>query len=130
MTMSWPIRTLCSGLFVAAAVPGHASPAWGQVARIEIHPFGSMTLTDEEFLAGRADGKPVTLAGELRIPRPRTARLPAVVLVHASGGVPGSIADRSRFRHDLGVVTFTVDSFTGRGIVRPSTTKIALAASP
>lgn len=94
----------------------YASVASAQVAKIEVYPIQSMTLTDDEFLAGKKEGKPVTLAGELRIPRPGTARLPAVVLVHGSGGVSGYIGDWSKFLNALGVATFTLDSFSGRGI--------------
>jgi len=45
---------------------GHA-----QVARVGAHPLPSMTVSDQEFLTGRKDGKPVILAGQLRIPRDR-----------------------------------------------------------
>jgi dienelactone hydrolase len=114
-TLSRLSGVLCCGTFVAIVL-SHASLACAQVARIEVYPVESMTLTDDEFLAGKKDGKPVTLAGELRIPRPGTARLPAVVLVHGSGGVSGYVADWSQFLNGLGVATFTLDSFTGRGI--------------
>ncbi len=86
-------------------------------ARMEIHSFPSMTLTDQEFLTGRKDGKPVTIAGELRLPRPGTERLPAVVLLHGSGGVSRNILDWEQDLLAMGVATFVLDSFTGRGIV-------------
>lgn len=89
----------------------------GQVARVEMHPFASTTQTDEQFLAGRKDGKPVVLAGELRIPGPGTDRLPAVILVHGSGGIGGYIDEWVRRLNSLGVATFVFDSFTPRGIV-------------
>lgn len=54
---------------------GHA-----EVARVELHPFQSTTLTDQEFLTGKKEGKPAILAGELRIPKLGTDRLPAVAL--------------------------------------------------
>ncbi len=38
-----------------------------QFMRVEIHPVASVTMSDQDFLNGRKDGKPVTLAGELRI---------------------------------------------------------------
>jgi hypothetical protein len=63
------------------------NPADAQVARIEVHSFHSTTFTDQDFLSGKRDGKPVVLAGELRIPTAGTDRLPAVVLVHGSGGI-------------------------------------------
>jgi dienelactone hydrolase len=88
-----------------------------QAARMEIHSFPSMTLTDQEFLTGRQEGKPVTLAGELRLPRPGNDRLPAVVLLHGSGGVGGYILDWEQYLNTMGVATFVLDSFTPRGIV-------------
>ncbi len=87
-----------------------------QAARLEIHSFQSMTLTDREFLTGRKDGKPVTIAGELRLPRPGNERLPAVILLHGSGGVSGYVLDWEQYLNGLGVATFVLDSFTARGI--------------
>lgn len=92
-------------------------PAQAQLVRIEVHSLASMTLTDQQILTGRKDGKPVTLAGELRIPRPGTDRLPAVVFLHGSGGISGFVDDWSQQLNPLGVATFILDSFTGRGLV-------------
>ncbi len=105
-----------------AAPPGKAEKAApqglpAQVARLEIHSFPSMTLTDQQFLTGQKEGKPVTLAGELRLPRPGNDRLPAVVLVHGSGGVSGYVLDWEQELNAMGVATFVLDCFTGRGIV-------------
>ena len=61
-----------------------------QVARLELHTIQSQTPTDQEFLTGKKDAKSATIAAELRIPRPGNDRLPAVVLLHGSGGVSGS----------------------------------------
>ena len=88
-----------------------------QAARMEIHSFQSMTLTDQEFLTGRKEGKPVTLAGELRLPRPGNDRLPAVILLHGSGGVGGNVLDWEQYLNAMGVATFVLDTFTARGIV-------------
>ena len=88
-----------------------------QAARLEIQSFQSMTLTDQEFLTDRKEGKPVTLGGELRLPRPGNDRLPVVVLQHGSGGVSGYVLDWEQYLNGLGVATFVLDSFTGRGIV-------------
>lgn len=115
-TMSHLSKAIGFTSLIAAVTLGQVQLAWGQVAKIEIYPVESVTLSVDEFLVGKKDGKPVTLAGELRIPRPGTSRLPAVVLVHGSGGVSGYIADWSQFLNGLGVATFTLDSFTGRGI--------------
>jgi dienelactone hydrolase len=88
-----------------------------QVARMEIHAFPSMTLTDQEFLTGRQEGKPATISGELRLPKPGNDRLPAVILLHGSGGVSGYVLDWEQYFDAMGVATFVLDSFTGRGIV-------------
>jgi dienelactone hydrolase len=86
------------------------------VSRIEIHTFASTTLTDQEFLTGKKDGKPVIIAGELRIPRAGIDRLPAVVLLHGSGGVAGNVDDWAQMFNSMGIAAFIVDSFTTRGI--------------
>lgn len=100
-----------------------AGPATAQVARFEVLPVSSVTLSDMDFLAGRKDGQPVTIAGELRIPRGGTDKLPAVILLHASGGMggTGSVIDEwSKELNQLGIATFAVDSFAGRGLVSTS----------
>ncbi|MGH8675084.1 MAG: dienelactone hydrolase family protein [Burkholderiales bacterium] len=90
---------------------------YAQVARMEVIPFQSMTLTDQEFLIGRKDGKPVMIAAELRLPRPGTDRVPVVILIHGSGGISGYVTDWEQELNEIGVATFVVDSWTGRGIV-------------
>ena len=87
------------------------------MARTEIHSFASTTLTDQEFLTGHREGKPVTVAGELRLPRTGNDRLPVVVLLHGSGGISSYITDWAQELNSMGVATFVVDSFTARGIV-------------
>lgn len=91
--------------------------AHAQVARIEIHSLKTMTLTDEQFLTGVKDGKQDVIGGELRIPRPGKDRLPAIVLVHGSGGVGGNVDSWSQELNKIGIATFTLDCFTGRGMV-------------
>jgi len=96
------------------------TPASAQLARLEVHPFSSITLKDSDFLAGRKNGQQVTLAGELRIPKAGNDKLPAVVLLHGSGGIGGAgsmIDEWSRELNQLGIATFAVDSFAGRGLV-------------
>ena len=88
-----------------------------QVARMEIHAFPSMTLTDQQFLDGRKEGTPVTVTGELRLPGSGNDRIPVVVLLHVSGGIGGNVIDWSQYLNELGLATFVIDSFTARGIV-------------
>jgi len=94
-----------------------ARVAGAQVARTEIHPLASVTPTDREFLTGAKDLKPVTIGAELRLPTPGTARLPAVILVHGSGGIAANVDLWAREINAMGIATLTLDSFTGRKIV-------------
>src|SRR6266446_8121965 len=76
------VSTVLSGVVLASA-------SWpAQTARIEFRTFQTTTLSDEQFLNGVRGGIPVTISGELRIPGTSAAgRVPAVVLLHGSGGI-------------------------------------------
>ncbi len=87
-----------------------------QIARMEILAFPSTTLTDEEFLSGKREGKAVTITGALRIPKPGTEKLPLVVLLHGSGGISGFVTDWEQEFNAMGLATFVVDSWSGRGV--------------
>jgi hypothetical protein len=91
-------RYLAVASFVACLAPAAGR---AQVARIEVLSFPSTTLTDQEFLGGRHEGKPVVVAGELRIPKPGTERLPAVILVHGSGGISSYVDDWAKFLNGI-----------------------------
>ncbi|HEX7967615.1 MAG TPA: dienelactone hydrolase family protein [Stellaceae bacterium] len=110
------IRSILAAVVAAGlALPPSAARAQ-TLARLEIHPLSTVTLSGDQFLIGDKNGKPARLAGELRIPKPGTERLPAVVLVHGSGGL-GASADRwAQELNGIGVAVFILDSFTGRGI--------------
>ena len=94
-------------------------------ARTEIRPISSLTLSDEQFLAGDPTGQPVTVAGVLRIAQ-GTGRLPVVVLVHGSGGVSSNVDDWSNELLSAGISTFVIDGFTGRGIAQTNTNQASL----
>ncbi len=89
-----------------------------EAAKIEVYSFQTMTLTDEQFLTGAKMSPPVTISGFLRIPPPwgGTDRLPAVIIVNGSGGIMANEDVWSRELNKLGIATFVLDSFTGRGI--------------
>jgi dienelactone hydrolase len=87
------------------------------VVRMEIVPIETVTLKTQQFLTGDLNGKPTVIAGELRIPKPGSDKLPAVVLVHGSGGVGGSTDRWAQELNSIGVAAFILDSFSGRGIV-------------
>jgi dienelactone hydrolase len=84
-------------------------------SRIELYSINTLTITDQQFLKGDANGKPVTITGQLRIAQ-GTGRLPVVVLQHGSGGVVSNVDAWSRELNELGVSTFVLDGFTGRGL--------------
>jgi dienelactone hydrolase len=110
-----PAAVIAAALFgvLCVAVPERAR---AQV-RFELRPFETVTLTTRQFLSGETDGKPAMLAGELRFPTTGTERLPAVILIHGSGGVNSSHERWVQELSGIGVATFLVDSFSGRGIV-------------
>jgi dienelactone hydrolase len=85
-------------------------------ARIEAIPIQTLTLSDEQFLKGDAYGRPTTIAGVLRVAQ-GSGRLPLVVLVPGSGGINAAADIWDRQFEAMGVSTFMLDSFAGRGIV-------------
>jgi len=91
------------------------TPAVASVS-IEIHPLPSVTLSDEQFLTGVKGGKSALIAGELRLPKSRMERLPVAVLLHGSSGVTLRVDRWAQELNTIGVATFALDCFTGRGI--------------
>jgi dienelactone hydrolase len=97
-----------------------------QVARTELHAIPTLTLSDRQFLTGDKNGTAVTITGVLRIPRLGTDRLPAVILVHGSGGIGGNVDRWSQELNGIGLATFVTDSFTARGIQSTSANQALL----
>jgi dienelactone hydrolase len=106
----------------AVAQPADAADAISKdtPARIEAIPIQTLTLSDEQFLKGDAYGRPTTIAGVLRVAQ-GTGRLPLVVLVPGSGGIGASVDVWDRQFEAMGISTFALDSFAGRGIVSTGT---------
>src|SRR5262249_19851528 len=98
------------------------------IFRTEIYPVQTVTLTTADFLLGKKDGKPAIIAGELRIPKPGTDRLPAVVLVHGSDGIGSNSGMWAGELNKAGFATFIADSFTGRGITNTITDQAQLSS--
>jgi dienelactone hydrolase len=85
-------------------------------ARIDVIPFETRTLSDEDFRAGnKTAGTATTIAGALRLPW-GFDRVPVVVMLEGSGGISSNndVWDRQFLSH--GIATFTIDGFSGRGI--------------
>lgn len=117
----------CALLGWAAAQPATAEPALNDLAaRTEIRPFETLTLSDEQFLTGDKNGKPTTIAGELRLPQRTSGRIPAVILLHGSGGVNGGNELWAKHFNEMGIASFIIDSFSARGIVSTSTNQALL----
>jgi dienelactone hydrolase len=105
-----------AGAVLGALLVSMPCAAYAQM-RIEIRPVETITLSTQQFLTGDKNGKPAILAGELRIPKPGSDKLPAVILVHGSGGA-SALHDRwVQELNGIGIATFLLDSFSGRGIV-------------
>ncbi len=106
-----PLKLTLAALLLAAST-GFAA---GQF-RTEIYPIVTRSPSTSDFLNGKADGPAATIAGELRIPTFGTDKLPAVILVHGSGGVGHNVTMWAAELNKLGIAVFILDSFTGRGI--------------
>lgn len=96
--------TACLGLICLCAPTSKA-----QVARTELHAIPTRTLPDQDFLTGGKNGTLVTISGALRIPRLGIDRLPAVILVHGSGGVGGNVDRWSQELNGIGMATSQCD---------------------
>lgn len=110
------MKKLMTALILGASlVSTYASAQYA--ARTEVHAIPSMTLSTAQFLTGKTDGKPVTLAGELRLPpaKPGT-KYPVMVLVHGSSGIGSNVDQWARELNSIGVGAFLLDTFSGRGI--------------
>ncbi len=117
------IAVLPVSLVVSFAV---AEPVpYDMAARIELHSIDTLTLSDAQFLSGDAKGKATVTAGQLRIAT-GSGRLPAVVLQHGSGGMTPNVEMWARELNAMGVSTFALDGFTGRGLTQVNTDQALL----
>ena len=89
-------------------------------SRTEIYAIPSLTLSDQQFLTGNEkDAKPVTIAGEFRVAQ-GTGRLPVVVMMHGSSGVSPAAEAWVHSFNAMGISTFVIDGFSGRGLTSTS----------
>jgi dienelactone hydrolase len=119
-------QILRTALFALVSFAG-ASHAAAQF-RTEVYPIVTRTLSTADFLNGKADGPAATIAGELRIPTFGTDKLPAVILVHGSGGVGNNVTSWAEELNKLGIAAFILDTFAGRGIVNTIADQSLLAS--
>jgi dienelactone hydrolase len=100
--------------------------AWASLANAEVVTFASYTPASERPLLTRTYPRdPVTISGTLslptgRSPYERNGILPAVILMHGTGGIlPDREPAWARRLNEWGIAAFYVDSFAGRGIRPP-----------
>jgi hypothetical protein len=83
---------------------------------VELLPVETMTVTKQQFLTGSTDTKPEIIAGELRIPRPGSGEVAAVIAMEGAGGITPMIGKWVETINNIGIASFVLDSFSGRGI--------------
>jgi dienelactone hydrolase len=105
----------CTGILLAVVETSAQSMPKEVAARVEIYAIPSLTISDQQFLTGDADGKVVTVAGEFRIAQ-GSGRLPVVVLMHGSSGVGATTEAWVHKFNAMGISTFVIDGFSGRGL--------------
>ena len=130
MLTDWRIAVaaaiFCTGILTTCIETNAQSVPKEIASRVEIYAIPSLTLSDQQFLSGDAGaGKPVTVAGEFRIAQ-GSGRLPVVVMMHGSSGVsPANEAWVHQF-NAMGISTFVIDGFSGRGLTTVSTNQALL----
>ena len=105
---------ICTGMLGGVETNAQSMPK-EIAARVELYAIPSLTISDRQFLTGDADGKPVTVAGEFRIAQ-GSGRLPVVVLMHGSSGVGATMEAWVHQFNAMGISTFVIDGFSGRGL--------------
>jgi dienelactone hydrolase len=89
-----------------------ASLAGGETGRIV---FESLTLPEAKLLTVSKEGAPALIWGELRLPHGGPDRVPAVILVHGAAGIGANLGAWAGELVRMGIASFTLDSFAGRG---------------
>jgi dienelactone hydrolase len=121
------LQGICVIVGLVWAQWAQAEPSVKDLAtRTELRAVETLTLTDQQFLTGDKNGKPVTIAAQLRFPQGASGRLPVVMLQHGSGGLNAGHELWSKHFNEIGVASVLVDSFSGRGLTRTSTNQALL----
>jgi dienelactone hydrolase len=105
----------CTGVLLACVETSAQSMPKEIASRVEIYAIPSLTISDRQFLTGDANGTPVTVAGEFRIAQ-GSGKLPVVVLMHGSSGVGAGMEPWVHTFNAMGISTFVIDGFSGRGL--------------
>lgn len=94
-----PLTSIVFALFIASVASAQTPPASTQLMSLQ-----TVTLTEEQFLTGSRDGRPVTIAAELRFPSAGTERVPAMILLHGSGGIMSTVGDQTQLSPLVGII--------------------------
>ena len=105
----------CTGLLITCIETNAQSMPKDVAARTEIYAIPSLTISDQQFLTGDSNGKQVTVAGEFRIAQ-GSGKLPVVVMMHGSSGVSATSEAWEHQFNAMGISTFVIDGFSGRGL--------------
>jgi dienelactone hydrolase len=105
----------CTGTLLTCIETSAQSIPKEMAARVEIYAIPSLTISDQQFLTGDSNGKQVTVAGEFRVAQ-GSGKLPVVVLMHGSSGVGSSMEAWVHQFNAMGISTFVIDGFSGRGL--------------
>ncbi len=105
----------CTGILLACVETNAQSIPKEIASRVEIYAIPSLTISDQQFLTGDSNGKQVTVAGEFRIAQ-GSGKLPVVVMMHGSSGVGANIEPWVHQFNRMGISTFVIDGFSGRGL--------------
>jgi dienelactone hydrolase len=105
----------CTGVLLTCIETNAQSMPKEIASRVEIYAIPSLTISDQQFLTGDSNGKQVTVAGEFRIAQ-GSGKLPVVVMMHGSSGVGASIEPWAHQFNAMGISTFVIDGFSGRGL--------------
>lgn len=105
----------CTGILLICIETSAQSMPKEIASRVEIYAIPTLTISDQQFLTGDANGKPVTVAGEFRIAQ-GFGKLPVVVMMHGSSGVGATMEPWTHQFNAMGISTFVIDGFSGRGL--------------
>jgi dienelactone hydrolase len=105
----------CTGTLLTCIETSAQSIPKEMAARAEIYAIPSLTISDQQFLTGDSNGKQVTVAGEFRVAQ-GSGKLPVVVLMHGSSGVGATMEAWVHQFNAMGISTFVIDGFSGRGL--------------
>jgi dienelactone hydrolase len=111
-------------LSITSDQPPVTSLADGRTGKIA---FTALTPESTRSFISRQATKTSTIAGDLTLPPGAHGPVPAMVIVHGSGGVSQGSYRWAERMNALGVASFVIDNFTGRGVAETETDQSRLS---